>query len=206
LPSNNHNLRIQYSSNDEYYTPVNAITPIIKYLKPNSNILCPFDTINSNYVKVLTEHGFNVIHSHIEQKDFFDYSKEDLNNIDYIISNPPYSIKTEVFEHLFKLNKPFAMLVGVNGIFEASRYSLFANNKTEVLIFDKRVKYFKEFGNEKSSSMCSPPFSSWYICSNVLPEKLVFEKLESKSVAEFPNTDNLNLTGYPNEQVIEKRS
>jgi hypothetical protein len=40
---------------------------------------------------------------------------------DYIISDPPYSIKTEVLQRLFKLNIPFATLVGVVGLFESQR-------------------------------------------------------------------------------------
>ena len=50
---------------DEYYTPVYAIKPIVKYLKPKSNIWCPFDTKESNYYKLLTSLGFNVFCSHI---------------------------------------------------------------------------------------------------------------------------------------------
>ena len=38
--------------NDEYYTPNYAIEPILKYLKPNSIVWCPFDTVNSNFVKI----------------------------------------------------------------------------------------------------------------------------------------------------------
>ena len=33
--------------NDEFYTPYYAIEPLLKYLKPNSKILCPFDTEES---------------------------------------------------------------------------------------------------------------------------------------------------------------
>jgi hypothetical protein len=38
------------SKNDEYYTHNYAIKPILKYIKPNSIIWCPFDTEQSNYV------------------------------------------------------------------------------------------------------------------------------------------------------------
>ena len=39
------------SGNDEFYTPLYAVKPIFKYLKPNSIIWCPFDTADSFYVK-----------------------------------------------------------------------------------------------------------------------------------------------------------
>lgn len=40
---------------------------------------------------------------------------------DYIVSNPPYSIKGDVFTRLFEIGKPFAMLVGVVGLFESKK-------------------------------------------------------------------------------------
>lgn len=40
---------------------------------------------------------------------------------DYIISNPPYSVKGEVLERLFNIGIPFAMLVGVVGLFESQK-------------------------------------------------------------------------------------
>ena len=47
--------KVANSGNDEFYTPVYAIDPIIKYIKPNSIIWCPFDTEESNFVKRLKE-------------------------------------------------------------------------------------------------------------------------------------------------------
>lgn len=42
-------------------------------LKAGSTVWCPFDTKDSNYVKVLEENGFNVIHTHIfDGQDFFE--------------------------------------------------------------------------------------------------------------------------------------
>lgn len=88
-------------------------------------------------------------------KIFFNISAE--SGIDYIISNPPYSLKNEVFERLFQLQIPFAMLVGVVGIFESKkRFDLFKNNKFEVLYFNKRVKYFTDYAGQLV--MSNPPY------------------------------------------------
>lgn len=65
--------KVAGSGNDEFYTPVYAVLPIIKYLKPNSNVWCPFDTEDSNFVKLLRQAGHNVVATHIENGvDFFD--------------------------------------------------------------------------------------------------------------------------------------
>ena len=112
LITNNAKLEGDVNPNDEFYTPNYAIEPLLKYLKSDSNIWCPFDTEESNFVKILSV-NHNVTCSHItnEGGDFFQQVPP--KDTDYIISNPPYSLKGEVFERLFKFNVPFAMLVGV---------------------------------------------------------------------------------------------
>jgi len=161
--------------NDEFYTPTYAIEPLLKYIKPNSSIWCPFDTQESNFVKILLKEGHNVHYTHIESGlDFF--TERPPENVNYIISNPPYSLKTEVLERLFNLNIPFAMLVGVVGVFESQkRFTMFKNNDFEIMYFNKRISYFKSYSDPKPS--LNPPFSSVYICKNVLPKQIVFEVL-----------------------------
>ena len=78
------------SGNDEFYTPVYAIEPLLKYIPSNSKVWCPFDTENSNFVKELRKHGCEVILSHLETgQDFFVYEPE---SYDYIVSNPIYPL------------------------------------------------------------------------------------------------------------------
>lgn len=119
--------------------------------------------------------GFSVIATHIQNnQDFF---KTDIPECDYIISNPPYSVKGEVLQRLFEIDKPFAMLVGVVGLFESQfRFNLFKKNEFEIMYMNKRVSYFKDYADDKPS--LNPPFSSVYICHKMLPERIVFEEIE----------------------------
>lgn len=95
--------KVAGSGNDEFYTPLYAVKPIEKYIKPHSTIWCPFDTEESNFVKRFRELGHKVIATHIHSgTDFFDCT---IPECDYIISNPPYSLKTEVLQRLFKIKK-----------------------------------------------------------------------------------------------------
>jgi hypothetical protein len=178
LITNKAELKGGINPNDEFYTPNYAIEPIIKYIKTKSTVWCPFDTENSNFVKLLKAKGCNVVFTHIEkEQDFFKYLPK--INIDYIISNPPYSLKAEVFERLFQLKIPFAMLVGVVGIFESKRrFEMFKTNEFEIMYFDKRISYFKDYNDQKPS--LNPPFSSVYICYGILPKKIVFETIVKK--------------------------
>nr|DAP78896.1 MAG TPA: adenine-specific methyltransferase [Caudoviricetes sp.] len=165
------------SKNDEFYTPDYAIEPLLKYVKQSSVVWCPFDTDKSRFVSLLKKHGCKVINTHIENgDDFFDTLGP---KCDIIISNPPYSLKTEVLERLFSLEKPFAMLVGVVGLFESKRrFEMFRDNEFEIMYFDKRISYYQSYFDHKPTA--NPPFSSVYVCHGVLPKKIVFEELAKK--------------------------
>lgn len=176
--------KIANSGNDEFYTPKYAIEPILKYLPKGSKVWCPFDTEQSLYYEMLKAHGCEVEVTHLSTgKDFF--SCEDVDKYadwcDYIISNPPYSMKAEVFNRLFEIGKPFAMLVGVVGLFESKkRFTMFKENEFEIMYFDKRVAYFKDYDDEKPS--LNPPFSSVYLCSKMLPKQIVFETIDKQKL------------------------
>ena len=81
--------------------------------------------------------------SHIwEGKDFFDIDNID---VDCIVSNPPFSKRQSVFEKLYELGKPFAMIINMNGLFDAkSRWQLFSEHKFELLIPKGRIKFSEE--------------------------------------------------------------
>ena len=96
---------------------------------------------------------------------------------DYIISNPPYSLKGDVIDRLFEIGKPFAMLVGVVGLFESQRrFNLFKSHEFEIMYLNKRVSYFKDYAEQRPS--LNPPFSSVYLCSKMLPKTIVFEEID----------------------------
>lgn len=166
--------KVASSKNDEFYTPEYAITPILKYLKKGSTVWNPFDQDWSLYPVLLEKNGFNVLNTHIE--DGHDFFKIPPLDCDYIISNPPYTLKYEVFRRLFQIGKPFAMLVGVVGLFESQkRFNLFAKNEFEIMYFNKRVAYYQD--KKDTLTTLSPPFSSVYICKDILPKKLSLRKL-----------------------------
>ena len=168
--------KVAGSGNDEFYTPYYAIEPLIKYLKDKQfkKIICPFDTKESRIYKKLVQEGFEVTQSHLDEGvDFFDV---DLSQYDCVVSNPPYSIKADVLEKLFDYKVPFAMLLGVVGLFESQRrFNMFKNNSFEIMYLNKRVSYHTDFETEKTA--LNPPFSSVWLCSGVLSDRVVFEEI-----------------------------
>lgn len=59
------------------------------------------------------------------------------------------------------------------------RFDMFKNNDFEIMYMNRRVSYFKDFADEKPS--LNPPFSSVYLCSGMLKEKIVFEEIKKQN-------------------------
>lgn len=169
--------QVANSGNDEFFTPEYAIQPIIKYIPMGSTVWCPFDTKDSLFVREFQRGGLSVVYSHIaDGQDFFTMAAPEC---DYIVSNPPYSKKGEVLQRLFEIDKPFAMLVGVVGLFESQkRFEMFRDNEFEIMYMNKRIAYFKDYAEQKPS--LNPPFSSVYVCHKMLPRQIVFEEIQKR--------------------------
>lgn len=171
--------KIAGSKNDEFYTPYYAVVPILKYVPQPLTVWCPFDTESSHFVQGFRGKGNRVVFTHLSGG--YDFLKMDkIPLCDVIISNPPYSLKKEVFKRLFELKKPFAMLVGVVGLFESKeRFEMFRDNPFEIMYLNKRISYFKDYSEQKPS--LNPPFSSVYITSGLLPKPIVFETVTKEA-------------------------
>ena len=125
---------------------------------------------------MLREKGCKVYATHIaDGLNFFDFKID----CDYIVSNPPYSLKTEVLQRLFELAKPFAMLVAVVGLFESQkRFNMFKKNEFEILYLNRRVSFFTDY--EDAIPRINPPFSSVYLTHKVLPKQINFGELQRR--------------------------
>ena len=160
---------------DEVYTPEYAVKPILKHIPKNvSKIWCPFDEEDSEYVKILSNAGFEVIASHIDKgQNFFTYEPE---NYDCIISNPPFSIKDDILKRLDELNKPYAILLPLPTLQGQKRFDYLKN--CQALIFDKRINFFRN--KETKEIQKGVAFASIYICKDFLEKDLIFEELKEE--------------------------
>lgn len=164
-------LDIKHSNTDEWYTPASAVRLIIPYLRKNNyhHILCPFDTIDSEYVKVLTAEGFDVHYSHISTGgDFFEI--EDIDSYDAVVSNPPFSKRQEILERLFSAGVPFALILNFNGLFDnKKRWEMFRNNPFEIIVPLGRIHFYNDGCSGKS-----PQFQSVYVCRGMCNSQIEF--------------------------------
>ena len=157
--------------NDECYTPLEAVTPLLKYIPKDKRIILPFDTEESYYYKVFKENEYDVTCQHLkDNKDFF---FEFYDEYDLIISNPPYSIKDVILERLYLIDKPFIMLLPITTLSSIKRVGMFKKYGIDLIVFDKRINYIIN-GEQTNGNW----FASAYFTYKVLDKQLIFEELK----------------------------
>lgn len=165
------NILYSKGKNDEFYTPLYAVKPIVDYILKlkgtQLTVWCPFDKDDSNFVKYLKEKGFNVLNSHIDNgQDFYSYEPE---KYDIILSNPPFTGKRKIFERAISLNKPFGLLMSNTWLNDSAPKQLFKDIDLQLFMFEKRIHFIQPNGeiNKKTT------FSSSYYCYNLLDKQIV---------------------------------
>ena len=149
-----------------------GVYPILKYIPKDWVVWCPFDTEESNFVKLISKQN-KVIHSHIsEGKDFYNY--EPTEHWDCIISNPPFTNKRKIFERALSFNKPFALIMSNTWLNDSAPKQIFKEKDLQLLMFEERMKFVN---NGKVDNKIT--FSSSYYCWNFLPKQIVMDSLKN---------------------------
>ena len=164
--------RVMYSAgkNDECYTPAYAVQPILEYIPKDAVVWCPFDTIDSEFVKLISKQN-KVVFSHLGNgQDFFDYEPP---NWDIIVSNPPFTNKRAFFQRALDLGKPFALLMANTWLNDRAPMQLFEERGLQLLLLDRRT----EFVQPNSESSGKITFSSSYFCCDLLPRDIIIKRI-----------------------------
>lgn len=173
-------LHTSLGKNDECWTERYAVEPLLKYLEPfrDKIIWCPFDTEESEFVKVFKEHGYNVVYSHIwNGQDYFTYEPE---KWDILISNPPFTNKKAIFERALSFNKPFALIMTIAWLNDAAPADVFKNYQLQLLMFRERMQFKNRTQKEKIN------FKSAYFCVDFLPRQIVWGNFEPAGQTKLP--------------------
>jgi len=166
-----HNLLYRRTVQDECYTPAYAVAPVLKYIRSDWIVWCPFDTADSEYVRQIGLTN-RVVHSHIDNgQDFHEHEPDEW---DCIISNPPFSRKRQTFERALGFGKPVCLLMALTWLNDKYSKWVFkeAGRQMQLLMFDKRVHFLVNGAVSKKTT-----FSSGYFCSDFLPRDIVIEAL-----------------------------
>ena len=133
---------------DEWYTSQDTVNLAIGLLdpKPQSVILCPFDSDQSLFVKTLKEHGHTVLHG-------MDNFLEVDYHCDYIITNPPFSIKDKVIERVYAYGVKTVLILPIDAMGGVKRHAMYAANEyPKTYMPSRRIAYFDESGEVKKGS------------------------------------------------------
>ena len=160
---------------DEYYSPQNVVDMIVPYILRGGwqKIWCPFDKEESLFVQTFKRLGLEVEYGHIETgQDFFDYTEP---QGEIVVSNPPFSKRDAIFERLYQMQVPFALVMNFNGLFDSKkRAKVFRDNEVEILVPIGRMKFI----HKDRGKINSPNFQSVYVCSGVLERQITFSNCE----------------------------
>jgi hypothetical protein len=129
---------------DEWYTTQETVDVAIKLLNPapQSLILCPFDSGNSLFVKTLEAMEHTVAYG------FDNFITGDFRHCDYIITNPPFSIKDKVIERVYEYGVKTVLILPVDALGGVNRHKLYKYyGYPSVYVPTKRVAYVDEVGN-----------------------------------------------------------
>ena len=153
-------------------TPRYGVLPIVKYLPKDKIIWCPFDKEDSEFVKVLTEKGYKVVYSHIENgQDFYTYEPKEW---DILVSNPPFTNKRQIFERALSFGKPFALIMSNTWLNDSAPKQVFKDKQLQILFFEERMKFSNNGVVQNKIT-----FSSSYFCYNLLPKDIVMDRLSN---------------------------
>lgn len=151
---------------DEWNTPIHAVLPILEYVPKGAIVWCPFDTQQSNFVRCISQRN-KVVYSHIcYGQDFFDYEPSEW---DVMVSNPPFSLKHEVFKRALSFGKPFALLMNLQWLHDRAPHKIWGKKEWELLIPDRRIHFVDTNGRVHKKTI----FKSGYFCHRFLPKQFV---------------------------------
>lgn len=154
-----------FTNHDDYMSPAHVWQDIEAYIPKDKTIWeCFYGDGTSG--QFLQQMGCDVIH---EQIDFF---KE--NRGDILVSNPPFSMKKEVYTRLKELDKPFIMVSPSSMICYKYFRELFKDSGIQILIPRRRINFVKlSDGKTEQTKGCN--FDCFYYCYKMgLPTDIVY--------------------------------
>ncbi len=133
---------------DEWHTSQETVTLAIALLdpKPQSVILCPFDSDSSLFVKTLKLYGYKVLNG---MTDFLEMDYE----CDYIITNPPFSIKDKVIQRVYDYGVKSLLILPIDALGGVKRHQMYkANGHPVIYMPSRRIAYYDELGQIRKGS------------------------------------------------------
>lgn len=154
-------------STDLYFTPAYAIKPLIPFIDKEKIVWEPAAG-NLSIANYLAMEGIQVIATDISTGH--DFLTTNLSLYSYIITNPPYSLKTEFLERCFFFDKPFALLVPCDILVGKRRFQSLKGRHVQLIVPNKRIV----FGRADGKKSCPNVSTMWLTYGMNLPNDIIF--------------------------------
>lgn len=146
-------INVRVRQGDVYETPEELTDAILKKEKFEGNVLEPC-CASGKMSKVIEKHGYSVISSDIRTEDIYGYGGVDFLKYtevaDNIMTNPPYSIATEIVRHALEhCKKKVIVLVRVQFLNGVERKELYEKYTPKKLYFISRRPTLYPTGHKK---------------------------------------------------------
>jgi len=166
--------KLQIQSNgrpDEFYTPKEAIQPLLPFLKKGWTIWeCAWGKGSlAKHLKENKEKDLKVIGL---VEDFLNSEWEN-KNWDCIVTNPPYSLKEKFLRKCYELGKPFALLLPLTALEGKRRGELYRKYGIQLIIPNKRINFITPSGKGSGAWFQV----AWFCWKLNLPKDLMFVEL-----------------------------
>lgn len=133
---------------DEWYTDQFTVDKCLSLLQPTngSTVMCPFDSEKSLFVKTLLSRGHKVIYG------VTDYLETDYS-YDFLVTNPPFSIKDKVIEKVLQSGKRSVLVLPLDSVGGVKRHSLYKQYEyPQIYVPVRRISYFDESWKKREGS------------------------------------------------------
>ena len=133
---------------DEWYTKPETVSLMYSLLEipPNKTVICPFDTAKIYFVIQGQKNNHEMLFG---MNDWLNSDYE----YDYLITNPPFSIKDDVIEKCLKSRKPSALILPIDALGGKRRHALYAEyGYPTIYIPSRRINYISMNGLETKAN------------------------------------------------------
>jgi len=158
---------------DNYQTPDYATNIILKYI-PKDWVIWDPGCGELKIISCARNMGYQAIGTDICYKweqDFFEIKPE--FHWDIIVTNPPFSLKTEFLERAASFGKPFCFLMNLSSLSTAKRQKIFQDNWLQLVLLDKRISFIVDGIQTKGAWFDT----AWFTFGLNFPNDIIYEKV-----------------------------
>ena len=158
---------------DKYETPHEVIDAVVQFVPSPTRIWEPFrgSGASTRYLRTLKRSVLRGSH-----KDFFQQRKPPSDSV--LVSNPPFSLKQEVLQHLAHIGVDrFALLLPLEVLGSQYLAHFLGERRIQLIFIRPRVRFLSSGGRRMKKPF--PFVCAWFCVGMGLPKDLIF--IEAKA-------------------------